>query len=356
MQQSRDIVCNGLQKMSYDSYGALVCIVFVWSVLSSATTAYTLQPIPLQSAILSGTDSCSNVTQLLDSLTVNLTHLISQNVAVNISCILNGMGSNPQCPASSCRAIVAALPNYTSGYYWILSANSTNTSAVQVYCDLIRHLNGSRGWMRVAYLNMSDPAQSCPFNWTTYTAGSYRLCGRSGDNVCFGVNFTTYSVPYYKVSGWVKGFQYYSCDGFRRYGSVCNPCTLEGAYVDGVSITHGRNLRQHLWTYAASQPSGSRCPCYYNTTNAWPAPSYIGSNWYCGGQSGGGTSNYFNYPLWQSGTCPGMLSSCCASSDLPWFYVTLSASITDSLEVRLCSDEPLINEDVRLLNLELYVY
>ena len=338
--------------MSYDSYGVLVYIVFVWSVLPSETTIYTLQPLPQQPTTLSGTDSCSNVTQLLDSLTLNLTHLIRQKVAVNISCILNGMGSNPQCPASSCKAIAAAFPNYTSGYYWILPVNSTNT-AVQVYCDLIRYLNGSRGWMRVAYLNMSDPAQSCPSNWTTYTAGSYRLCGRSGGNVCFGVNFTTYSVPYYKVSGWIYGFQFSSCDAFKRYGNGCSPCTIDGPYVDGVSVTYSQGPRRHLWSYAASQSQGSYCPCYNASTFGSTVPSYVGSNWYCGGYVSG---SYYNNPLWQPGTCPGPLSQCCNSTNLPWFYTTLASTVTDSLEVRLCGDEPVTNEDARLLNLELYVY
>ena len=155
-----------------------------------------------------------------------------------------------------------------------------------------------------------------------------------------------------RVSGWVLGYQSGSCDGFQRYGTACNPCTIDGAYVDGVSITRSRNPRQHLWSYAAAQPSGSQCPCYNGTST--PVPSYVGSNWYCGGQSSSG--NYYSYPLWQPGTCPGLLSPCCSSSNLPWFYTTLSSNITDNLEVRLCADEILTNEDVRLQNLELYVY
>ena len=170
--------------------------------------------------------------------------------------------------------------------------------------------------MRVAYLNMSDSIQSCPSNWATYTAGTYRLCGKPGDNNCYGVNFTTYSVPYYKISGWIYGYQYSTCDGFQRYGSSCSPCTIDRAYVDGVSITHGQNPRQHLWTYAAAQPSGSYCPCYSGYSFV-AVPSYVGTNWYCGGQSGGSTSNYYTYPLWQNGTCPGKLSSCCSNSNLP---------------------------------------
>ena len=328
-------------------------LAFVWCIFPSEPSTYTLQPIPQQSTVLKTTEACSNLPNLLESLALNLTNLISQQVSLNLTCILN-TGSSPLCPASSCHSIAEALPSNPSGYYWI-QPNSTNAS-IQVYCDLTKYLCGSRGWMRVAYLNMSDSRQSCPPNWANVTAGTYRLCGRSGNNTCFGVNFTTYSVPYYKVCGWVAGYQYSSNDGFKRYGSSCgNPCTIEGPYVDGVSITHGQNPRQHLWSYAAGQLTGSYCPCYNESrsTYANTVPSFVGSNWYCGAQSASGT--YYNYPLWLPGTCPGLLSACCSNSTLPWFFTTLSKNFTDSLEVRLCADELLANEDIRLRNLELYV-
>ena len=37
---------------------------------------------------------------------------------------------------------------------------------------------GGDGWTRVAYLNMSDPNQQCPSNWTL-TTSPVRGCGRS---------------------------------------------------------------------------------------------------------------------------------------------------------------------------------
>ena len=175
----------------------LIYLLLGCSYLPSEPTGSPLQPITLPP---STTQNCSNTSQLIQTIFQNVYSIIIQQVANNLSCVLNGtpIGWGPLCPASSCKAILAALPNNPSGYYWILP-NSTNTS-VQVYCDLIRYLNGSRGWMRVAYLNMSDSIQSCPSNWATYTAGTYRLCGKPGDNNCYGVNYTTYSVPYYKVS------------------------------------------------------------------------------------------------------------------------------------------------------------
>ena len=132
-----------------------------------------LQCSPLRTAI-DGSQNCSNITQLLMTISQSVRSIIALQVVSNLSCILNGTpnGLGPLCPASSCKAIAAALPNNTFGYYWI-RPRSTNTS-VQGY------LNGSRGWIRVAYLNMSASNQSCPSNWTAYPAGPYVVCGKPG--------------------------------------------------------------------------------------------------------------------------------------------------------------------------------
>ena len=144
--------------------GILIYLVLGCSILPSEPTGSPLQPITLPPSTLNGLQNCSNISQLLQTISQSVSNIITLQVANNLSCILNGtpIGWGPLCSASSCKAIAAALPNNPSGYYWILP-NSTNTS-VQVYCDLTRYLNGSRGWMRVAYLNMSDSSQSCPSN------------------------------------------------------------------------------------------------------------------------------------------------------------------------------------------------
>ena len=118
----------------------LIYLLLGCSYLPSEPTGSPLQPITLPP---STTQNCSNTSQLIQTISQNVYSIIIQQVANNLSCVLNGtpIGWGPLCPASSCKAIVAALPNNPSGYYWILP-NSTNTS-VQVYCDLIRYLNGS---------------------------------------------------------------------------------------------------------------------------------------------------------------------------------------------------------------------
>ena len=340
----------------------LIYLVLGCSILPCEPKGSPLQPITLPPSTIDGSQNCSNISQLLQTISQSVSNIIALQVANNLSCILNGTpnGLGPLCPASSCKAIAAALPNNTSGYYWI-RPSSTNTS-VQVYCDLTRYLNGSRGWMRVAYLNMSASNQSCPSNWTAYPAGPYVMCGKPGGSACYSNYYSTYGVPYSRICGWAVGYNYLTNDAFARYGSCCpSPCPIDGVYVDGISITHSSNPRQHIWSYAAAQISGNQCPCYTGTGTS-SVPSYVGSNWYCGGQPTGtgtnGVTNYYNYPLWNNTavSCTGSLAPCCANLKQPWFYRTLNVTITNSIEVRLCSDEPLSNEDIRVINLELYVY
>ena len=61
---------------------------------------------------------------------------------------------------SSCKSILDDNPSAPSGYYNI---NSTNGSAVQVYCDMEgTHCGGEGGWTRVAYVNMTQAGATCP--------------------------------------------------------------------------------------------------------------------------------------------------------------------------------------------------
>jgi len=61
--------------------------------------------------------------------------------------------------------------------------------------------------------------------------------------------YNTYGISYNHVCGRVIGYQYHSADAFRL---ELVPQTIEGPYVDGVSLTHGPpGTRQHIWSFAA---------------------------------------------------------------------------------------------------------
>ena len=74
--------------------------------------------------------------------------------------MLHQLGSSPVHPASSCAEILQEYPESSSGYYWV---GSTTGHAHSVYCDMTRTCGGvTGGWMRVAYLDMSNSSHQCP--------------------------------------------------------------------------------------------------------------------------------------------------------------------------------------------------
>ena len=264
----------------------------------------------------------------------------------------------------SCAELAEQEPGIPSGNYWIL--NSTQ-SPVQVFCEMgdvfPAGLNVTRGWVRVANLNMTDPTQQCPENLNqSYTNQPIRLCGKSTDGPsCDSVTFTTYGVQYRQVCGRVRGYQYGSPDGFRRVNCSA-PCTIDKPYVDGVSITHG-SPREHIWTYAAGlYENMNGCPC---TGSGTSPPAFVCSNcssqssyYYCeAGLSGRSWQSvlYSSDTLWDGQDCNGLERTCCNPPNLPWFCKKLPEPTTDDLEFRLCADESRTNEDIPIDLVELYI-
>ena len=220
---------------------------------------------------------------------------------------------------------------------------------------------GPGQWYRVAYLNMSDPTQTCPYPWREYNANGVRACGRLVTN-CYSVNYTSNGRQYSRVCGRVIGYQIGSTDVFlnRQRG-------IDSDYVDGVSITHG-SPRTHIWTYAAGASdnlvSGDEvfsCPCLVTGSSFTPQipPSFVGNNYYC--ESGNPTLSFENSdsfvytsdPLWDGRQCEGQ---CCSNGKSPpWFSVALPNPTTDDIDVRICGTDTVAREDTPIELLELYI-
>ena len=276
---------------------------------------------------------------------------IKQNVATLlpgvVSCLLQ-LGRTSEYPGNSCAELAEQEPDSPSGNYWIL--NSTQ-SPVQVFCEMDQvfpaSLNVTGGWVRVANLNMTDPDQQCPENLQlSYTDQPIRLCGRSTDGPsCDSVTFTTNGVQYRQVCGRVRGYQFASPDGFT-FNNIDSP------YVDGVSITHGANPRKHIWTFVAAQRENS-CPCARGTVT----PTFVGSDYYCESAVIGSWNHvlYPNDPLWDGQGCNGLESTCCDPPNLPWFCKELPELTNDNLELRICGDQPLADEDTPVDLVQLYI-
>ena len=191
---------------------------------------------------------------------------------------------------------------------------------------------GEGGWTRVAYVNMSQTGATCPQGLTQTTLSGLTLCGRSGPVECQSTVFSTLGLSYSQVCGQLRGYQSLTPDAFRNY-SLNLLQTIDGIYVDGVSITYGSAPRKHIWTYAVgSNINGiflpqSVCPC--NVGNSAIVPPFVGSEYYC--ETGNNIYNtnifsilYPNDPLWDRQQCPGEEAPCCTHPNMPWFSKTLN--------------------------------
>ena len=234
---------------------------------------------------------------------------------------------------------------------------------------------GPGEWTRIAHLDTSDPSQQCPSNWNLTTT-PVRGCGRSTSeaNVCDSVIFPSNGSSYSRVCGQVNAYQFGSTDALDNTlrgeftGMGPNP-GLEAPHVDGVSLTHGpAGSRQHIWTFIAaltethSDPEFLdryfNCACT-NINEDWPyeIPSFIGNSYFCDTGNPGPDFEFIYYsddPLWDGEGC-GAVSTCCQLHNPPWFCTTLPQPTTDDIELRICLDQPAVDEDVIISLVDIYV-
>jgi len=179
------------------------------------------------------------------------------------------------------------------------------------------------------------------------------------------VMYSTFGMNYSHVCGRMIGYQHSTPDAFDHLTSQ----TIEGYYVDGVSLTHGPpGSRQHIWTFAAglvennpsSYPANS-CPCDDRATARSSVPSFVGNDYFCesGNPGPSYTHNrfYTNDPLWDGQGCGA--ASCCELSyppgvTPPWFCKQLPEATTDDIEVRICRDQN-SDEDTPIELIEVYI-
>ena len=116
--------------------------------------------------------------------------------------------------------------------------------------------------------------------------------------------------------------------------------SLDGVYVDGISITSG-NPHKHVWTYAVGLGNQHRfahanCPCaIYPGPNP---PAFVGNHYYYeSGNKEMVNGVYINDPLWDGGGCKAE-ESCCYVAGMPWFLCQFPITINGDTEVRICYD------------------
>ena len=112
-------------------------------------------------------------------------------------------------------------------------------------------------------LDMTNTTHQCPPGTTLRTDLPKRLCGISISGLgCSSTIFNLHGIAYSQVCGKIIGYQDETPDAFGQAQTQ----SIDGAYVEGISLTHGSNPRQHIWTFAAALDEigthhSLNCPC-----------------------------------------------------------------------------------------------
>ena len=165
---------------------------------------------------------------------------------------------------------------------------------------------------------------------------------------------------YTRVCGTIKAYQYDETEGFAAYNDR-KVTTIDGAYMDGISLTHG-SPRQHIWTFASGlaevnqdyqSPRHYDCPCETEERNNTDIPPFVGDDYFC---ESGNLGNYDGFhpddPLWDGEGCR-THSKCCSFNNPPYFIKQLPYPTRDDIEVRLCQQDSLGDTPIEFI--ELYV-
>ena len=211
-----------------------------------------------------------------------------------------------------------------SGFYRInndwMFCNMTAISIAFSRGDLMSSCVGVIGiWKRIAGLNITA-GDDCPSPWVKSSHNGVNFCTRSASDSggCFSVNYSTNGMSYQRVCGRASGYQKGTPDAF--YHGFRDSQTINGYYVDGLSITHG-SPRQHIWTYAIgvtdSDDRPGNCPCASNAGQN--PPDFVGSHYYCesGADSSANSNTYYlSDVLWDGAGCSDDYM-CCSDPNLP---------------------------------------
>ena len=296
-----------------------------------------------------------NQTRACENLDSKLNQVLQKQELLMEALLVQRTGTSLAHPASSCKHVLELDSTASSGYYYI---GGKNDSSHLIYCDMTTRCGGDRGWMQLMMLDMTNLNtinSQCPRGLTDFSYQGKRVCGRAASHGgCSSVNISSHGIDYSKVCGKVIAYQYSSPDGFTSDN-------IDGTYLDGVSLTHGRYPRKHIWSFAAlhdEEISHGRCPCINRYASIPSPPNFVGNDYFCDA----GSEDRFAYrtfygsdPLWDGRGC-GRANSCCTRNPRsPLFVKELGTPTDDNIEMRLCLNQDSGNENVLIENVEIYV-
>ena len=161
------------------------------------------------------------------------------------------------------------------------------------------------------------------------------------------------------MCGKVIGYQFGTVNGFSPYHNN-KRLTLDQGFMDGGVITHG-SPRNHIWSFAAGHNQGLNnlecCPCSTSSPFVGTVPPFIGDSYFC--DSGNPYTNIVEFlydtdPLWDGEGCRDS-DHCCTFHNPPWFCKDLPQPTSDDIELRICMNEALSNEDIPIELLDIYI-
>ena len=102
---------------------------------------------------------------------------------------------------------------------------------------------------------------------------------------CSSTTFDTCGIEYKQVCGKIIEYQDQTPDALSQGQSQ----PINGHYVEGINLTHGRNPRKHTWTFAAAlHETGTiyqvyLCPCTNRNVAAstTPPPCFVRNDYFC---------------------------------------------------------------------------
>lgn len=271
---------------------------------------------------------------------------------------------------NTCADILINFPCASSGYYYI---NNTEKSVFKVFCDMSLSCNGmAGGWMRIAQLNASSLDYQCPSGFNiSENSGIFSCAMNSEIPGCSSIVFSSKKLRSSKVCGTVRAYSKKSQNEPQTSFSASHSRSLSGSraslpishaqtpvkgslskslsgfhssvhslnenYLDGISITSGMP-RRHIWSYVAGQ-----CPCTEGK------PSYVRNHYSCGFRADDcPISGICTLPIWgRTGKC--------LSYNLPWFYRETEFSVLDDVEVRVCGNPHVGNEQILIGVVQVFV-
>lgn len=277
-------------------------------------------------------------------------------IGFNLQEFIN-LGMMEKYPASSCSHLCYAKPGTPSGWYYIRGGKGVPPH--RMYCNMDMQgspFGSAQGWMKAIDFDMRRPDQQCPEGFKFLYQQGQRVCAKTVEKGCQSITFPLYDIPYKRLCGRAGAFQVGTNNAFHRF--KCDHCTtINDPYVDGISITYDYP-RKHIWSLAATWTGNygrAVCPCA--TGRGTPPPKFVGDNYFCEIGKYWPSKNMFadTDPLWDGEGCGNDEKQCCEAPGLPWFCTDIPGGTNKDIEIRVCADQDIYDEDLFWQSMEIYV-